>query len=382
MLALILALMAAADPPPKTVSPVTVPAGPSTVIEKRPSATLNSPGGTEDVRGEYVAIWPKAAYAAGKDGRVTLSCLIDVHGLAEWCKVAAESPPGQGFGKAALELRPTFKMAPKAGPNGPVESMQTINVGFRSPDFRIDQAELAREMWKATHDPNSQFMQIEVPVTGNRLQMHRLAMLDNPVWAQAASFEDLGRAYPAKGGGIEGYAAAHCKVERQGPQAGSLGGCTIIKESPHEHGFGAAALSLTGRFRVQPEALAKIPQTEPLWVDVPIRFPPPDELAKRAVTAPVWLTTLDTAVAAPTVFPIPAIEKGLRQGRGVARCTVTVEGDLTDCAADGGDPDGFGAAAAKLAPMMKVNLWSADGAPVAGGVVRFPVELKLPGADG
>ena len=382
MLALILALMAAADPPPKTVSPVTVPAGPSTTIQKNPQASVRSAGSATEAIGDYVAVWPSRAYSAGKEGRVTLSCLIDLHGLAEWCKVAAEFPPGQGFGKAALELRPTFKLAPKAGPSGPVEAMQSINVDFRAPDFQLDQAKLARDMWKATHDPNSQLMPIEVPVVQNRLQMQRLAMLDNPVWVQAASFEDLARAYPAGGGGIEGYAAAHCRVERAGAQAGALSGCQIIKESPHGRGFASAALSLTGRFRVQPEAIARIPQTEPLWVDVPIRFPPPDELGKRAVTAPVWLTTLDPEVAAPSVFPIPAITKGLRRGQGVARCTVTAEGELTDCAADGGDPDGFGAAAAKLAPMMKVNLWSADGAPVAGGVVRFPVELKLPGADG
>jgi hypothetical protein len=28
--------------------------------------------------------------------------------------------------------------------------------------------------------------------------------------------------------------------------------------------------------------------------------------------------------------------------------------------------------------MMRVNLWSADGAPVRGGTVRFPLTLTLP----
>jgi len=30
---------------------------------------------------------------------------------------------------------------------------------------------------------------------------------------------------------------------------------------------------------------------------------------------------------------------------------------------------------------MKMNLWSADGAPVEGGVVHIPIRLNLKGAD-
>ena len=58
------------------------------------------------------------------------------------------------------------------------------------------------------------------------------------------------------------------------------------------------------------------------------------------------------------------------------------DGALTDCAPDAAQPEGMGfsEAVVKLAPMMKVNLWSADGAPVRGGTVRVPFDFKLPGA--
>src|SRR5262249_6002482 len=137
MLAEILALFAAAGaaaappaapPPPHTVTGVTVQPAPSETIDKSPDAIARSVGGEDDTMGEFVAVWPKGAYAAGKDGRVTLSCLIDAHGLAEWCKVAAESPAGQGFGKAALELKPTFKLKPAQGPDGPIAKVMSINV--------------------------------------------------------------------------------------------------------------------------------------------------------------------------------------------------------------------------------------------------------------
>ena len=392
MLAHLLALFAAAaDPavakaqPPRTVTGVVVQPQPSTTVDKAPNAAVRSTGDSEEALGDYVAIWPKGAYAAGKEGRVTLSCLIDGHGLAEWCRVAAETPRGQGFGKAALELKPTFKLSPAKGPDGkPVAKVMSINVAFRQADFQFDQAKLARDMWTATHVAGDQLMPIDVNYQHNRLQMHGVTMVDNPVWVAAAGFDDLAAAYPAKGAGVEGYAAAHCQVVRSGPDAGTLKGCQVIKEDPHGHDFGRAAVALAARFRLSSEALPNAPAGDPLWVDVPVRFPAPAAAGDRTVKAPVWLTSIDAATAGPSLFPLKALEEGLKTGRGTARCTVGPDGTLTDCAPDAAQPEGMGfsEAVVKLAPMMKVNLWSADGAPVRGGTVRVPFDFKLPGAAG
>jgi TonB family protein len=361
MLAELLALFAAAAPnaaPTRTVSPVTVTATPSTHIDGHPDATVNSVGGTEDAAGDAVAIWPRRAYSREASGRVTLSCRVDTHGLAEWCEVVAESPQGQGFGRAALEMRPTFKLKPAPGPDGqPITAMMTVNVGFKAPDFQLDSA---------------------VGILGNRLEMHPVVMVDNPVWVAAANFDDLARAYPAKAGGAEGYAATHCQVEPSGHDAGALHGCQIIKETPAGKGFGQAALSLMPKFRVMPAALARAPTDAPLWVDVPVRLTPPQTLAERTVKAPIWLLGVDPDVA-PKVFPPEAAAKGLTTGRGVARCTVAVDGTVTACAPEPGEPDGLGfsEAAATLASTMQMNLWSADGAPVEGGVVHISIRLNL-----
>lgn len=386
MLAQILALFAAAsadaaaDPPTKTVSPVVVQAPPSTTIASHPDAVVNSAGGTDDAMGDAVAIWPRRAYHGGKDGRVTLSCLVDTYGLAEWCKVVAESPTGQGFGRAALEMRPTFKLKPVQGPDGPIRAMMTVNVGFKAPDFQLDSTGMAQSM--AAHQRPGVPAAVPAAATGNRLEMHPVVMVDNPVWVAAAGFDDLARAYPAKGGGAEGYVAAHCKVEPSGRDAGLLHGCQIIKEAPQSQGFGQAALSLMPKFRVMPAALARAPRDAPLWVDVPVRLPPPDKAADRTVTAPVWLLNVDPA-AAPRVFPPEAAAKGLTTGRGVARCTVAADGTMAACAPEKADPEGLGfsEAAAKLASGMRMNLWSADGGPVEGGVVHIPIRLDLKGAQ-
>jgi TonB family protein len=392
MLAALLAFAAAlADPPgasaapPKTVEGVVVKPTPSTTIEAHPDAVGASAGGEDEALGDWVAIWPKGAYAANKQGRVTLSCLIDVHGLAESCRVAAETPPGQGFGKAALEMRTTFKLKPALGPDGqPVAKVMNINVEFHQPDFQFDQAELARQRWYIDHTAGASLTPMDLPYQHNRLEMKGVTMVDNPVWSAAASFDDLAAAYPAKAGGLEGYGVAHCQVVRTGAEAGALKSCTVIKEDPHGHDFGRAAVALAAKFRLSPAALPSAPPGDPLWVDVPVRFPPAADANDRTVRAPVWLTNINAATAGPSLFPLKALEQGLKTGRGTARCTVGPDGALTDCAPDAAQPEGMGfsEAVVKLAPMMKVNLWSADGAPVRGGVVRLPFDFRLPGAAG
>ena len=142
-------------------------------------------------------------------------------------------------------------------------------------------------------------------------------MLDHPIWAEAATFADLASAYPATGDEVEGYAVAHCNVAR----SGDLTGCQITKANRLKSaGFGAAALKLSRKFRLAPE-LVKLEPGEQLWVDVPIRFPPPGAEQTRTVTAPTWVASYDPTTAL-KVFPPEAAAKGLTSGRGVARCVV------------------------------------------------------------
>jgi TonB family protein len=384
MLAQILALMAAAAPaqdPTTVVSPVTVSPSP----DKAPiTATVDqrtdqqTPWG-----GDFTAIWPAGALNAGVDGRVVLSCLIDAHGLAESCKVAKETPAGKRLGAAALEMRPTFKLKPATGADGqPVSAMMNISVRFTSPNAQFDNQYLMDQLYKTSC--RLCFGTLNMPPGGGgaKIVTRDETMMDNPIWADAASFEDLAAAYPAKGGGVEGYAAAHCRVERNGDKAGTLRDCQIIKETPGGHDFGKAALALATKFRADPAAMINISSHAPIWVDIPMRLPPPEGgTAEHLVTAPHWITTLDPKVLL-KLFPPEAAAKGLSDGEGVARCNVAGDGSLTGCEPEAGEPDGLGFSelTARIASRMRMNLWSADGAPVDGGVVRIPIRFKLPEA--
>jgi hypothetical protein len=368
IVALILAMQAAPAAGPNTVPGVTVQ---GETRGKAPPAdiTLNMQGSDDDLT-QMVTIWPGAAYQNRVDGKVRLRCRFDVHGLAESCEVASESPQGHGFGKAALELRPTFKLPPTTGPDGPVPAIKTVSIGFRAPDSQISGKMINENLSMNPIAPD--ISQITFG-NNNPIAMRDVTMLDHPVWAQAASFDDLAAAYPAKGGGVEGYAVDHCMVRR----TGVLANCQIIKEEPEGRGFDKAALSLAPKFKVIPE-LATAHHRSPIWVDIAIRLPPPDQLKDRTVTAPVWLAGVDPK-ATPKVFPPEAVAQGLVTGRGMTRCTVAADGTLTACAPEAGEPDGLGfsEAAAKLATGMKMNLWSADAAPVQGGVVHIPIRLNL-----
>lgn len=56
--------------------------------------------------------YPKAAAAFDRAGRVTLDCKVRSDGTLEACRVADESPPGEGFGDAALRMTGIFQMKP------------------------------------------------------------------------------------------------------------------------------------------------------------------------------------------------------------------------------------------------------------------------------
>ena len=115
-----------------------------------------------------------------------------------------------------------------------------------------------------------------------------------------------------------------------------------------------------------------------MWVDIPMRFPPPAAGVERAIASPTWVIGFDPAKSV-KMFPPDAAAQGITSGRGIARCVVAPDGTLTGCTPLPGDPDGvgFSEAAVKLASLLRMNPWTADGAPVDGAVVRLPIRLNL-----
>jgi hypothetical protein len=366
MLAAILALLAAADTAASAAS------------QARPAAMAELTGAEQVTQIGFTPGLAATLSRSGASGYVTLSCQVGARGVAEQCAVASEWPLGRGLGHEALKLQPKFQFAVSKGAHGaPATDTVAISIVFKSPDSQFDEQAFARE--SATVAQNSTkgmggFGASNAMAPGDPLVMSEMILLQAPLWAAAVGFDDLAKAYPAKGGGAEGLAVDRCHVRRDG----ALDGCQVIAESPVGHDFGKAALGLAARFRVDAKIAARAPGGAPVLVDLPIRFSPPAALADRTVTAPAWTVGFDPEDAS-SLFPPKAAVSGVRTGRGVARCTVAADGSLSACAPEAGDPDGLGfsEAAVKLASTLKMNLWSADGAPVEGGVVHVPIRLDL-----
>lgn len=329
---------------------------------------------------QAVSIWPKGALAAHANGWVTLNCQVDVHGLAESCRVIFESPQGRGFGGAALALRPTFKLKPKMGPDGPVGTTMNIAVAFRAPETESNLNQLQASTMKVAPSDSTPAFNVgghelnasNLIIYHNPVATRSITMLSDPAWVQAPDFDEVAAAYPAQGAGVEGYVVAHCQVEK----TGLLKACVAVKELPVGHGFARAALSLMPRFQASPDTLARAPNTSPVEVDVPIRFPTPAEAKDRTVRAPQWIAGSDP-ISLLRDFPM-AVARPKSPGA-VVQCTVGDAGALVGCAIELTSPDGidFDEAAVKLASRLKMNLWSAEAGPVRGGVVHLPVRLDL-----
>lgn len=73
--------------------------------------------------------YPRAAFVQGVEGRVVLDCFVEVSGRLE-CAVTSETPPGQGFGEAALAIAAAHVMQPATQNGAPVRARYRMIVPF------------------------------------------------------------------------------------------------------------------------------------------------------------------------------------------------------------------------------------------------------------
>jgi TonB family protein len=78
-------------------------------------------------------VYPSAALAKHVEGAATLTCTVDEDGYVFDCVVDTETPPGMGFGNAALEITAYMRMKPATDYGVPVRSAVTVPIGFTFP---------------------------------------------------------------------------------------------------------------------------------------------------------------------------------------------------------------------------------------------------------
>ncbi|CAN7349269.1 TonB family protein [Caulobacter sp. LjRoot300] len=293
---------------------------------------------------DLAAAFPTKALRDGAAGKATIKCNVTIEGFLERCAVLFESPADFGFGAAALQLSPQFRMSPKIRGGKPVPGGDvTIPINWEAPIAR---------------GPAATF--------GSR------RLMVDPPWVRAPSLEQVRAAWPAAAKDTaSGQAALRCGLS----PTGALKDCEVISEIPSGKGFGRAAKSLASAFQiyVRPEDAKAVRN---LNIDVPFRFRDPATPDTRQLTRPRWTTTL-TAEGMSAIYPAAAVKAGVFSGLGVVDCAVDAGGRLVDCSARREEPArlDFGAAALEAAKVMAMNPWTKEGDTVEGLRIALPIRF-------
>ena len=124
------------------VAPISSPA-PAPSPDPVPSPPAPSPGagpGAGDgpprllqgpSRGQLRQLHPREAFRQRLNGRASLACRIRLDTRLEACRLVDETPPGRGFGQAALAASVHFRFRPPTRDGRPVEGREiTVGVEF------------------------------------------------------------------------------------------------------------------------------------------------------------------------------------------------------------------------------------------------------------
>jgi TonB family protein len=119
--ALAIASAAAADPPPPpSAPPPTSPRlGTPSIIQNPDWAAIPSARG-------LLQVYPEQAWRKHISGHVVLACEVAVEGWAQNCQVRSETPPGLGFGEAALKFSHSFRFIPMRRDGVPIPGGKVV----------------------------------------------------------------------------------------------------------------------------------------------------------------------------------------------------------------------------------------------------------------
>jgi TonB family protein len=203
-----------------------------------------------------------------------------------------------------------------------------------------------------------------------------------PQWIRELEPMEVGAVYPVQAmrTGRDGSAELNCTLTVDG----ALRGCSVVRETAGDFGFGAAAVALTQRMNIRPAMRAGQPVATQVAINVTYQGPgvPTGSFIRgatnltgmqRVVNNVQWerAPSYDQVVAA---YPDQA--RAANQGGRVSLfCTFDVDGGfISPCTVENEEPVGMGFADAanRLAASFRAPTSLADGTELAGAGVQLP----------
>ena len=302
---------------------------------------------------DFLTVFPTAAMEAGKGGKVVLLCRITVTGAPTGCSVVSETPPGLGFGQAALTMIPQMLFNPAIKDGKPVEANAVrIPMSFPAPGVS----------------------------TGSRINtgadsLESYKVLTRVAWTATPSVSDVWAAYPpvARSQKRNGRVTLECIIRADG----ALASCTPQNLDRDSADFLPAAKDLVKKFRV-PVAFDEGGSTAGVHVLVPFDFrwdqPPVPTFSTKLPWVAIPAGESFEAELAPLLKTA-----GVRSIQVRAECSVGLDARLKDCTVMGSTPEiaNLQPVIDRLAPGFILPRWTDTGATYSGGKVVLPLRYSM-----
>jgi TonB family protein len=214
--------------------------GPSETFGARPIAPAAMTWAAAPTHADMIANYPKRAGAARVGGRAGLMCDFLADGKLGFCQVMVEEPKGYGFGAAAKAVAKKFQAFPTTEGSRPIKDARVQLTLTFTPEM-LDGSEpgVGKAQW--TRTPPAEALKAAFPQDGTDVGTVRVML--------------------------------KCRVE----QAGKVGECKVVSETPAGKGHGDKVLPLAQHFRLATWSNEGLPIVGG-FVQIPIRFevtPPP-----------------------------------------------------------------------------------------------------------